>query len=96
MGQVLFPQGLCESAYGKTEAVAMCGGWCIKQIKRHNAPHWLLTKITVAYPQGEHGRCLFLCLALAMHYMGLKDEAQQIAALSYRRKLFQVLWVLML
>jgi hypothetical protein len=51
---------------------------------KDKAAHWMLTKIPVAYPQGDKGRCLFLCVASAMHYMGLKDEAQQIAALSYQ------------
>ena len=47
------------------------------------APHGFLTKIHLAFPQGEHNHCLFLCLALAMHYMGLKAESEKIAALAF-------------
>ena len=45
-------------------------------------PEKYLTPIRVAYPQGENHRCLFLCLASALHYINLTDEAAGIAEAS--------------
>ena len=41
-------------------------------------PKYLTTQIPIAYPQGTKNRCLFLCMALALHYMDLKQEAAEI------------------
>ena len=45
------------------------------------APQQFRTKVQVAYPQGQNDRCLFLCVASALHYMGLEEEAAKLAAL---------------
>ena len=46
------------------------------------APKYMRTQVPVAYPQGDHDRCLFLGLASALHYMGLIDEAAKLAEMA--------------
>jgi hypothetical protein len=46
------------------------------------APKRTRTKIPVAYPQcDDEKKCLFLCLASGLHYMGFTEEAAKLAAL---------------
>jgi hypothetical protein len=46
-----------------------------------DAPKWFQTKI--AYPQGDHDWCLFLCLVSALLiYIGLPQEASRLAGLA--------------
>jgi hypothetical protein len=53
----------------------------VGSIREHGdlAPKWLQTTIPVAYPQGDEDKCLFHCLASALHYMGLTGEAALLA-----------------
>jgi hypothetical protein len=46
------------------------------------APKYMRTQVPVAYPQGDHDRCLFLGLASALHYMGLIEEAAKLAGMA--------------
>ena len=46
-------------------------------------PAFYQTTVRVAYPQGEKHTCLFLCLASALHYIGLSEEAQKLADAAY-------------
>jgi hypothetical protein len=43
-------------------------------------PIRLKTTIPMAFPQGTRNQCLYLCLASALDYMGLKVEALKLAA----------------
>jgi hypothetical protein len=43
------------------------------------APIALRTSVPVAYPQGSHDQCLYLCMASALHYIGLEEEASRLA-----------------
>jgi hypothetical protein len=45
-------------------------------------PNNYVTKIMVPYPQGKRDRCLFLCLASALDYMGLKAEAFKLSEMA--------------
>ena len=42
-------------------------------------PSSMVTTVRVAYQQGEKHKCLFLCLASALHYIGLTEEAENLA-----------------
>jgi hypothetical protein len=47
------------------------------------APLRHLVDVSVAYPQGTKDHCLFLCVAYAIHYMGLFEEASKLRSLAY-------------
>jgi hypothetical protein len=46
------------------------------------APVKLQTQVPMAFPQGDRDQCLFLCLASALHYIGMSTEAVQVASIA--------------
>ena len=48
----------------------------------NQAPENYRTKIRVPFPQGNLDHCLFLCLASALHYLGLRLEASKLASMA--------------
>ena len=46
------------------------------------APENYRTNVPVSFPQGQLDHCLFLCLASALHYMGLEHEATMLASMA--------------
>ena len=53
-------------------------------------PPSYVTKVRVAYQQGDKHRCLFLSLASALHYIGLSEEALKLADASIGKELIPV------
>ena len=47
-------------------------------------PEKYISQVPVQYCQGNLDRCLFLCLALALYYMGLTQEAAKLSSMSHK------------
>ena len=47
-------------------------------------PPQFRTDVPVAYPQGKRDHCLFLCLASALHYMGMEEEAEDLSEWAFK------------